>query len=101
MIQNVKDMNPRPTCDRKDCPRLPSWQVGLKIWAKGFPRTPSTAIHCEIGLFLCDPCGRDTKPEDILNDASFELLERAARINGKAEPDRSSAKVELLPILRL
>lgn len=100
MIPSVRDNQPRPTCDTKGCEKPPVWQMGLKIWAKGYAKS-GTPIECEIGLFLCDADARATTVENLLTDKAFAALEAAARFHRKAAPDRASAVVVRLPILNL
>lgn len=95
-----REDRPRPTCDRKGCPRPPEWRIGFKVWAKGYDKS-STPLSAEIGMFLCDPCGRETKPEDLVTDEGWAMIVGACRARRVAEPDRASIEVTLLPILGL
>lgn len=93
--------SPRETCDWAGCLRPPVWRVGLKIWAKGYPKT-STPIRGEIGIFVCDECGRErVKASHFLPETMRANIELTASRLRKATPDFDTAEVDLLPILRL
>ncbi len=98
-IRRLED-GPREFCDTKGCEAPPVFQMGFKIWAKGYTKK-STPLRCETSLFLCDPCARALPIGVLLPDAGWKMIRDATMARGAAEPDRASAEIELIPILGL
>lgn len=84
-------------CGIKDCPNDAGWQVGFKVWARGYPKT-STPLKGLIGLAVCDE-------HRNIEAATFFLPETIARFNqrivalGKAEADFKNAEMTYEPLI--
>lgn len=88
---------PKKKCGIVDCERDAAVYPVFVVWAKGFgkKREPARGV---IALPTCAHHAIDVKPEDVITDASWQMIRDGFFKHGKVEPDRETVELEFTPI---
>jgi len=86
-------------CNRADCHGIAAWRIGAAVWASGTEHLADNCVRLQFPLFVCDRCKEKTTIDDIVNAAGWRQIRRHVMSQGKAAPDRSTLKIEFLPVL--
>lgn len=78
-------------CCKAGCERAATHHLGLRLWAKGLPKS-SRPAEGALDMPLCRDHARSATADELLSDESWVRLCDAFRRAGKAEPDRASAE---------
>lgn len=85
-------------CSLKGCEQPARWLVGLRMWARGFPKATTPPLEATIGLTVCLLHGPLTTLADVLSEPGKKQIEAGCASVGRALPDWETAEVVLRPV---
>lgn len=102
-ITNKRPDIPAPNeCNFSGCARPSVYQVGFKVSANREQWPDAPPIRAVLGLSACEEHGKKIKPEDIVGDDGWRMIQDAHRkTHGPPDLDRSTIQVDLQPILKI
>lgn len=85
-------------CEVKGCDMPATWQLGVKLWARGYARRPGNCARMKAGVVVCDHHKEHPHPViELFPPSGQDQIRAVFKGLGRAEPDFQTAEWDFYP----